>query len=795
MRPIPLLGADSRRVLRAARIVALVVAVGLMPLVVGSLLVAQQSRQHEIARLDANLANVAVAETAALQAYFARARSIVLVTAQNPAFRSLYRSGGQRLPRVRARGAVIDEVNAALGYLEELYPNSIGEACFIDSRGPELARVVVGGRAPVADLSPDESGAPFFAPTFRLRPGQVFQGEPYISEDTREWVISNSTPVAGLPARARAIVHFEVTIESVRRVAAGVGRAGFEITVVDGRTGRVVFGSDEPQRIGAALGRPGDRRFLGVARSARATGGVDLEGRRTVSRRLTAGPGNANDWYVVVGSAPIAGVGLGALATLPVLGLLAVLVAIGFWVARRWLHRSDEAETDPLTGLANRRLFNDRIDLALETARREGHSLTVMLIDLDRFKEVNDALGHHFGDVLLQQVSDRLRGTLRESDTVARLGGDEFAVLLPRVRDTTAAVDVAEKVRGAIAAPLALKEDLALEVEASVGIALFPEHGSEAGDLLRSADVAMYVAKATRCGQIVYSTDHDQGNVERLSLVAELRRAIDEQELLVHYQPKVNLSSGEMKGVEALVRWQHPQRGLLGPDLFIPTAEHTALIKPLTLYVLERALTDCRSWEDEGISVPVSVNLSAHNLTDSRLPDEIAALLAATGLDPGRLELEITETALMAEPTRAVEVLGALNDMGVTLSIDDFGVGYSSLNYLKKLPVDVLKIDRSFVMNMELSPDDAMIVRSTIDLARNLGLQSVAEGVESIIVMNRLRALGCDLAQGFYLSRPISADALLTWAHANETSPAGPTDAGTGSLRSVEIYPPPSAQA
>ena len=774
-RPARRLWADPRRVARGARILALVVALGLIPLTVGTFLVERQSREQEVVRLDARLATVAYAETSALEEYFARARSIILISAQNPAFRSVYRSSGSRLPGVPARGRTFGEVNAPLAYLEQLYPNSIGEACFIDSRGPELARVVKGERALVADLSPDESGNPFFAPTFRLHAGQVFQAEPYVSPDTREWVISNSTPVAGLPARSRAIVHFEVTIESFRRASADVGRGSFDITVVDGRSGRVVFAADEPQLVGAPLGRPGDRGFVPVARKGGAAGKLDLEGRRTAYRRLTATQHNANDWYVVVGSAPVAEVGLGAIASPTALGFLMVLVAFGLWVTRRWLRRSDEASSDPLTGLPNRRLFNDRIEQALATARREGHSLTVMLIDLDRFKEVNDALGHHFGDLLLQQVSARLREVVRESDTVARLGGDEFAILLPRVRDREAAVDVAEKVRRAIGAPLAVKEGLVLEVEASVGIALFPQHGPGAAELLRRADVAMYVAKATRSGQVVYSTDHDQGNVERLSLVAELRRAIDEQELVVHYQPKVDLNTGEMKGVEALVRWQHPQRGFLGPDQFIPMAEHTALIKPLTLFVLERALTDCRRWEEDGISVSVSVNLSANHLMDAGLPDEVAGLLSAAGLDPGRLELEITETALMAEPARALEVLRGLSELGVVLSIDDFGVGYSSLNYLKKLPIDVLKIDRSFVMNMELSPEDAMIVRSTIELARNLGLRTVAEGVESIIVMERLRALGCDLAQGFYLSRAISADELLKWGRGNEATAADPS--------------------
>jgi diguanylate cyclase (GGDEF)-like protein len=762
-----MLGPDRGRRARAARVVALVVALGLIPLIAGTLALDRQTLRHERTRLDASLANVADAERAALEAYFARARAVILVAAQNPSFRSAYRAADADPRSLATAPARYDGANEALAYLERLYPTSIGEACFIDRRGHEIARAVRGVRAPSDDLSPDETGAPFFAPGFRQRVGQVYQTAPYVSPDTDDWVIANATPIAGLRGGAGAIVHFEVAVESFRRAAAAVGRGRFDITVVDGRTGRVVFDADEPQRIGARLGRPGDRRFEGLARRTVAAGTLDLDGRRGVYRRLHRARGNANDWYVVATAAPPAGTGAAALLSGPVLGLMGVLVVIGLVVARHWLRRGDEAASDPLTGLPNRRLFNDRLEQALATARREGHPLTVMLIDLDRFKEINDALGHHFGDVLLRQVSTRLREALRESDTVARLGGDEFAILLPRGGDTGDSERVAEKIRAAIGAPLTLKDGLTLEVEASVGIARFPEHGREPHELLRCADVAMYVAKAARSGQVVYATDQDEGNIERLSLVAELRRALDQEELVVQYQPKVELTSGAVSGVEALVRWRHPERGLLGPDQFIPMAERTSLIKPLTLFVLERALTDCRGWQDEGIAMSVSVNLSANHLMDTDLPVDVAALVTASGLDPGRLELEITETALMFDPGRALEVLDGLSRLGVKLSIDDFGVGYSSLNYLKRLPVDVLKIDRSFVMNMEASGEDAMIVRSTIDLARNLGLRTVAEGVESTVTLESLRELGCDLAQGFVFSRPVPADALLEWARAH----------------------------
>jgi diguanylate cyclase (GGDEF)-like protein len=763
-------GATTARLLGGLKIVALVLAVGLIPLMTGVVLVERQSRQQASNRLDGSLANVADAEAAALEAYFARARSIILVTAQNPSFRSVYRSSGTDSERAEA----VDEVNGALAYLERLYPSSVGEACVIDAAGPEVARVTRGVRAAAVELSPDESTTPFFAPAFRLRVGEVLQSAPYVSPDTGEWVISNATRVPGLAEGSRAIVHFEVSVESFRQAAVRVGGGRFDITVADARTGQVVYNARDPQQVGARLGRPGDRRFFSVAQQERAAGALDLGGSRAVYRRLASGPSNENDWVVVATAAPVAGKGIGALTNLPVFGLLLLLIVVGLLVARRWLRRGDEAASDPLTGLPNRRLFNDRIDHALATARREGYALTVMLIDLDHFKEVNDVLGHQFGDLLLQEVSTRVREAARESDTVARLGGDEFAVLLPRMRDREASLEVAEKLLQAIARPITLKEGTTLEVDASVGIALFPEHGLTADELLRHADVAMYVAKAARSGKEVYSPDQDHGSAERLSLVAELRGAIEHEQLVVYYQPKVDLGCGETMGVEALVRWQHPTRGLLGPDHFIPVAERSSLIRPLTLYVLERALADCRRWEEAGVILSVSVNLSAHHLMDTGLPAQVAELLSSSGLDPARLELELTETALMADPVRSLAVLRRLSEMGVMLSIDDFGVGYSSLNYLKKLPVDVLKIDRSFVMNMELSPEDAMIVRSTIDLARNLGLRTVAEGVESADSMDRLRALGCDLAQGFHLSRAIPADELLRWAQARRATASSP---------------------
>jgi len=424
-----------------------------------------------------------------------------------------------------------------------------------------------------------------------------------------------------------------------------------------------------------------------------------------------------------------------------------------------------QALHDALTDLPNRTLFHDRVGQALAVARRDHLPVAIMIMDLDRFKEVNDTLGHASGDDLLEQAGDRLRGALRESDTVARLGGDEFGVLLPRVVDSAAAVTVARKLRKALEEPFTI-HGLALQIEASVGIALYPDHGDDVHSLLQRADVAMYVAKEHPGGCEVYARERDDYSPDRLTLLTELRRAIDRGELVLHYQPKADLRTGRVHGVEALVRWSHHVRGIVPPDEFIPLAQKTGVIVPLTFFVLNEALRQCRSWKLEGLDLCVGVNLSARNLLDVHLPDTVGELLAKWEVSTSLLELEITESTILADPIRAMHVLSRLSDMGVRLAIDDFGTGYSSLAYLKRLPVDELKIDKSFVQGMDEDENDAVIVRLTIDLGRNLGLRVVAEGVETAEAWRRLVALGCDIAQGYYLSRPVPAAELATWLRA-----------------------------
>ena len=422
-----------------------------------------------------------------------------------------------------------------------------------------------------------------------------------------------------------------------------------------------------------------------------------------------------------------------------------------------------QAMHDSLTGLPNRLLFRDRLEQALHGAKRGPGELAVMFLDLDRFKEVNDTLGHESGDVLLREVGQRLQHSLRAGDTVARLGGDEFAILASGLEDADDALVVARKLRQAVEWPFTLR-GLTLEVEASIGIAIFPEHGTDADTLLRHADVAMYQSKGAHSGAGIYSPERDVYSPDRLKLLGELRRAIEQSELVLYYQPKISLRTSELLGFEALVRWLHPEQGLLAPERFLPFAEHTGLVKPLTRYVMREAVRTCATWHEAGLDLGVAVNLSARDLLDVHLPDEVRLLLNETGIAPARFELEITENTILSDPVRTRTILNRLKKLGVRLAIDDFGSGYSSLGYLKRLPLDVLKIDKSFVMTMIADEDSAAIVRSTVDLAHNLGLEVVAEGVVNEQISSALATLRCDAAQGFYFSGPIAQDDVADWA-------------------------------
>ncbi len=424
-----------------------------------------------------------------------------------------------------------------------------------------------------------------------------------------------------------------------------------------------------------------------------------------------------------------------------------------------------EAHTDDLTGLANRRQFYKVADRVLE----EGRPLAILLVDLNRFKEINDTLGHNAGDELLRQVAERLREATPPSGLLARLGGDEFAAL---VADTPVERDVvrtAERLLRVFDEPFPL-DGLTIPVEASIGIGAAPLHASTRPGVLRCADVAMYRAKSKRTGVESYVADNDEHSRDYLGLVSDLRLAIGTDQLVLHYQPKRLFEDGRFAGVEALVRWQHPRLGLLPPGEFVPLAEREGLMRELTLCVLDRALAQQRAWREQGEVVPMAVNLSPANLLDTRLPEEVDALIKLHATAPTELELEITEETLMQDPARALDVIARISELGVSFSLDDFGTGYSSLAQLKQLPVRALKIDRSFIANMTASEEDANIVRSTIQLGHSLKLRVVAEGIETPEHLEELADFGCDIAQGFHLSRPIPPDQIVAWIHANEAN-------------------------
>jgi diguanylate cyclase (GGDEF)-like protein len=449
------------------------------------------------------------------------------------------------------------------------------------------------------------------------------------------------------------------------------------------------------------------------------------------------------------------------------LAVLYVLLAFISWSVTRRLRnqvvRSTYlAEHDGLTGLPNRVLFHQRLSEALAAAERGGPPVAVALIDLDRFKEVNDTLGHGNGDILLRELGRRLHAAVRGHDTVARLGGDEFGLILVGHANADAISAALARLRADIEQEVEVS-GLPLSAEASIGFAMAPEDGSDADTVLQHADVAMYVAKGGAPGVVRYDATQDHYDSTKLALVAELRRAIQGNELVLHYQPKAVVSTGEIVAIEALVRWEHPERGLLYPDAFLPIAEQTGIIDALTQWVLTTALHQLGTWGPEADGLALAVNISARNLSRSEFSNSVLAALAAAGVSPDRLLLEMTETALLVDPDRAGTTLRQLAAAGVRISLDDFGRGQTSLGYLSTLPLHEVKIDKSFVTDMVQDRSHAAIVRSVIDLAHNLGFEVVAEGVETEQTLAALAAAGCDIAQGYLLARPMSGSRLISW--------------------------------
>ncbi|VAW60074.1 diguanylate cyclase/phosphodiesterase (GGDEF & EAL domains) with PAS/PAC sensor(s) [hydrothermal vent metagenome] len=427
-----------------------------------------------------------------------------------------------------------------------------------------------------------------------------------------------------------------------------------------------------------------------------------------------------------------------------------------------------QAMHDSLTELPNRKLIHNRLQQELLRMEDNGKPLVLIVSDLNHFKEINDTLGHHIGDLILQQSAVRLYEVFRKSDSVARLGGDEFGILLPET-NLDQAIHLVVRVVQQFNQPFII-EGQTLSVGISMGLVECPAHGDDINLLMQHADVAMYVAKRSHCGYSVYEPDEDTHNVGKLALMSEFQEAIVKHRLELSYQPKINIINNTVIGVEALLRWNHPQRGYIDPEEFIPLAEQTGLIKALTDWVLEEAIHQCAIWNKEGLNLSVAINLSVHNLHDITLLEKIRKLISEKEFPAPLITLELTESDIMTDPKRARKTLQQMSDMGIRLSIDDFGTGYSSLSYLKQLPVDEIKIDRSFVMEMNEDEDDAAIVRATIDLAHNMGLSVVAEGVQDHETLESLKVLDCDVAQGFYISKPLKTEGFVDWIkHYNKT--------------------------
>lgn len=431
-------------------------------------------------------------------------------------------------------------------------------------------------------------------------------------------------------------------------------------------------------------------------------------------------------------------------------------------IAERERKISKLAYWDELTQLPNRAFFTEQLMFFSENYHKHSLTFSMLMMDLNRFKHVNDVLGHSAADKLLVGVAERLKSSCKsENDIVARLGGDEFGIILANT-NTQTALDIARRLQSALETPIALNDSF-VDLSAGVGIANYPEHTSDIEELLSRAEIAMYAAKNSPSGICVYSSNLDGENDENLSLISEIKLAIEQNQLSLFVQPKIDFITGKVLAVEALVRWNHPERGLLYPDMFIPFAEQTGHISKISHWMLSEASRYAAIWQKHGLNITLAVNLSARDLIDIELPNKLKEILIKHGLSANSLSLEITESSIMDDPARALETVERIAKMGISLSIDDFGTGYSSLAYLKRLPVNELKIDKSFVINLEHDPDDVTIVKSTIELGHNLGLKVVAEGIENRKSWDILKSMGCDYGQGYLMSKPMNADQLIEW--------------------------------
>ena len=601
--------------------------------------------------------------------------------------------------------------------------------------------------------------------------------------------VTCSVAVAVVQRKAPHRCAFNAAVTTLSMAAAGLALAVTGFRPATTTQPPVISGADLPSVLFAGVA------FFAVNFLLAGTAGA-LHSRAPLRRSLRAElPFQALVNLVLIAAAPLVAVVMAADSAWLVLLFAFPLVAI-YMNAARSVQREHQAFHDELTGLSNRKLLIRQTSEALAAAARAGTRVGFLVLDLDRFKEVNDTLGHPVGDRLLRIVAHRLLHGVRPGDLVARLGGDEFAVLLPSVREVSAAREVAARLRAGLGEPVQL-EGMSFDIEASVGIALYPDDATSSELLMQHADVAMYLAKERRSGVERYVADSDRNSPARLALLGDLRRGLDAGELELLFQPKVVLESGQTAGMEALVRWQHPVRGLMAPEEFIPLVEQSYLMRDLTFQVVDRALAQASVWWQEGLPVQVSLNVAARDLLDAGLAETIGRGLQRYQLPPAALLLEINERMLTSEPAHAITVAAALTALGVALSLDDFGTGSSSLVRLKRLPVSEVKIHSSFIARLGDSADDEAIVQSIVDLVRALGIDSVAEGVESEQIATALRVMGCKAAQGWFFSRPLPAASATAWLaeHGVATQRSAPFTSGRGAALGRPVISPTGLSA
>ena len=741
---------------------ALLLALGLLALAAGAGagLLANGARTE----LDQDLRLSAASRVTALDDYAERARAVTLVASHSAAFGQFYRADGTREQRIRGEvdPQLMPAVHTALADIWLLFRDSIADAGFVDRSGAENAVMVRGRALHPEHLQADRTDAPFFGPALELPYGIVYQSAPYRSTATDEWVVANAAKVDIGPGVSPAVVYFGVTIESFR-LAFYSEDPDYRVRVVDRLDGRVIIDSTKPQDLRAPLGAPEDRSLRWV-QTAQDASIHSADGMRHVVQYARTDSNIATSWAVVVSIEELSGpwsssTALGPVSLLGAGVALLGLSVLGYVRHGRFMHRS--ARRDDLTGLRNRMSAAEVGESLLARHRR----VAVLLMDLDRFKHVNDSLGHRAGDELLTVIGQRLAEVVRDAgDVVARLGGDEFVVLAQGVDDEDAVRTLCERITRAVVSPIRV-DGLDVTVGTSIGVALAPEHGTDYGVLLQCADIAMYDAKARRSGWQVYRDGLAMNDRSDLTLDAELRLAASGEgggagTLAIHLQPSYSTLTREVTRAEALVRWHHPERGLLLPGDFVPLAETTGAIRGVTRRVLDLALDQAAAWRAQGDDIAVAVNISAHDVNDLGFADEVSAALRRRELPGSSLVVELTETSLLADPDTAAHVLDRLVSAGVRVAVDDFGAGYASLLYLRRFPVAVLKLDRSLVQGLTTNVTDAALVRWTVEMAHSLGMVCVAEGVENVETLAALVDLGCDEAQGYLLQRPVPADDL-----------------------------------